>query len=120
MSLIQHQMPRAGQYIKFEVGSISRDKVEFSGGEFLPGEPYGIVGGKAVKLNFAADTGAEIAVGITYAYVDASEADAEGVATTRLTEVNAQELTWPEGATQGNIDGAVTALASKNIIVRGA
>lgn len=116
---IQTQMPRAGQYIKSEVGSISRDTIQFSGGKFLPGEPFGVVASKAVKLDFAADTGAELAKGITYAYVDATEADVKGVFTSRLTEVNMQELTWPDGATTGQVVGAVAELAKTHIVVRG-
>lgn len=119
MSNVQVQLPRAGQYIKSEVGSISRDTITFTGGKFLPGEPFGVVAGKAVKLNFAADNGAELAKGITYAYVDATDADAKGVFTARLTEVNLQELTWPAGATTGQVVGAVEELAKTHIVVRG-
>lgn len=118
MSNVQVQLPRAGQYIKSEVGSISRDTIVFSGGKFLPGEPFGVVAGKAVKLNFAANTGAELAKGITYAYVDASAADAKGVFTARLTEVNLQELTWPAGATTAQVLEAVAELAKSHVVVR--
>lgn len=116
---IQTQMPRAGQYIKFEVGSISRDTIVFTGAKFLPGEPFGVVAGKAVKLDFAADTGAELAKGICYAYVDATDADVKGVYTSRLTEVNMAELTWPSGATGLQISGAVAELAKTQVVVRG-
>jgi len=119
MPNVQVQLPRAGQYIKSEVGSISRDTIQFTGGIFLPGEPFGIVSGAAVKLDFAADTGAELAKGITYAYIDATDADVKGVYTSRLTEVNMQELTWPVGATAPQIAGAVSELAKTHIVVRG-
>lgn len=116
---IQTQMPRAGQYYKSEVGSISRDTILFSGGKFLPGEVFGVVGGKAVKLDFAANTGAELAKGITYAYVDAAAEDVKGVYTSRLAEVNMQELIWPEAATTIQVVGAVAELAKTHIVVRG-
>lgn len=119
MSNVQVQLPRAGQYIKSEVGSISRDTILFSGGVFVPGEPFGVVAGKAVKLNFAVETGAEIAKGITYAYVDATDEDVKGVFSARLTEVNMQELKWPAAATTGQVVGAVTELAKTHIVVRG-
>lgn len=116
---IQTQMPRAGQYYKSEVGSISRDTIMFSAGKFLPGEVFAVVGGKAVKLDFSADTGAELAKGITYAYVDAESEDVKGVFTSRLAEVNMQELIWPEAATTGQVVGAVAELAKTHIVVRG-
>lgn len=114
------QVPNAGHYIKMEAGSISRDKVTFSGGKFVPGEVYAIVATKAVKLDFADDAGAELAKGICYAYVDASTADVEGVATTRLTEVNLNGLTLPTGYTAPNLASAVAELAKAHIVVRGA
>lgn len=116
---IQTQMPRAGQYIKSEVGSISRDTIQFTAAVFKPGEVFGVVAGKAVKLDFAAANGAELAKGITYAYVDATDADVKGVYTSRLTEVNMQELIWPTGATTGDVVGAVAELAKTHIVVRG-
>ncbi|MBV2127927.1 head decoration protein [Arsukibacterium indicum] len=119
MSNVQVQLPRAGQYIKSEVGSISRDTIVFTGAVFQPGEPFGVVAGEAVKLNFAADTGAELAKGITYAYVDATDADVKGVYTSRLTEVNMQELIWPAGATDLQKAGAVAELAKSHVVVRG-
>lgn len=119
MSSVQVQLPNAGHFIKMEAGSISRDKVTFTGGKFVPGEVYAIVAGKAVKLDFAASSGAELAKGICYAYVDASAADAEGVATTRLTEVNLNGLKLPTGYTAPNLASAVAELAKTHIVVRG-
>ena len=46
-------------------------------------------------LDPAAVDGSEAAAGIPYDAVDASAADAEGVAIVRLAEVNAAELVWP-------------------------
>ncbi|PKM17416.1 MAG: hypothetical protein CVV11_19855 [Gammaproteobacteria bacterium HGW-Gammaproteobacteria-15] len=119
MPNVHVQLPRAGQYIKSEVGSISRDTIQFTEAVFKPGEVFGVVAGKAVKLDFAAETGAELAKGITYAYVDATEADVKGVYTSRLTEVNMQELIWPAAATTGQVVGAVSELAKTHIVVRG-
>jgi hypothetical protein len=113
------QLPNAGHFIKMETGSISRDKVTFSGGVFVPGEVYAVVAGKAVKLDFSLTDGSELAKGIAYAYVDASTADTEGVATTRLTEVNLNGLTLPAGYTVPNLTSAVAELAKAHIVVRG-
>ncbi|MDP5205798.1 head decoration protein [Alishewanella sp. SMS8] len=119
MSQVTTELPRAGQYIKSEVGSISRDTILFTGGKFLPGEAFGIVASKAVKLDFAANSGAELAKGITYAYVDATAADVKGVYSSRLTEVNMNGLIWPATATAGQVLGAVAELAKNHIVVRG-
>lgn len=119
MPQVHTQLPRAGQYIKFEVGSISRDTIMFSGGIFQPGEPFGVVSGQAVKLDFAAATGAEVAKGITYAYVDATAAPVKGVYSSRLSEVNMQELIWPVAATEQNKADAVAELAKTHVVVRG-
>lgn len=114
------QSPRTGQYIKKELGSLSRDKLTFSGGEFWPGEVYALVSGLAVKLTEDAEDGSETAAGICYAHVDASEEDKEGVASTRLTEVNYSELTWPDEASDTFIASCVTNLAEQHLVVRGA
>jgi hypothetical protein len=117
--MIKTQIPNAGHYIKSEVGSISRDKIEFTGGEFMPGEVYGVVAGQAVKLDFAATDGSELAKGVCYAYVDASTADKEQVVTTRLTEVNLNALTLPNGYTAPNLTSVKAELAKNFVIVRG-
>jgi hypothetical protein len=117
--MIKTQIPNAGHYIKSETGSISRDKIEFTGGVFVPGEVYGVVGGKAVKLDFAASDGSELAKGVCYAYVDASEADKEQVVTTRLTEVNLNALTLPAAYTEPNLASVKAELAKNFVIVRG-
>lgn len=120
MSSVKVQLPNAGHYIIMESGSISRDKVTFSGAVFVPGEVYAIVASKAVKLDFAASSGAQLAKGICYAYVDASAADVEGVATTRLTEVNLNGLKLPASYTAPNLASAIAELAKTHVVVRGA
>jgi hypothetical protein len=50
--------------------------------------------------------------------VDASAADAEGVALVRLAEVNAAELVWPAGITGGQKTAALGQLATLTIIAR--
>ena len=60
----------------------------------------------------------EAAAGILYDVVDASAADAEGVAIVRLADVNAAELVWPEGITGGEQTAALGELAALTIIAR--
>jgi hypothetical protein len=69
-------------------------------------------------LDPAAANGSEAASGVLYAAVDASAADAEGVAIVRLAEVNAAELVWPEGITGGQKTTALGELAALTIIAR--
>jgi hypothetical protein len=61
---------------------------------------------------------AKVAAGILYDAVDASAADAEGVAIVRLAEVNAAELVWPAGITAPEQTTALGELAALTIIAR--
>ena len=74
--------------------------------------------GKYKALDPAAVDGSEAAAGLLYAAVDASAADAEGVAIVRLAEVNAAELVWPDGITAGEKTTALGQLAALNVIAR--
>jgi hypothetical protein len=112
----------AGEFIVSEGnGSISRETITVLSGEAL--EAAAVLGrvtasGKYKALDPAALDGSEAAAGILYGAVDASAADAEGVAIVRLAEVNAAELVWPDGITGGQKTTAVGQLASQNIIAR--
>ena len=74
--------------------------------------------GKYKALDPAAVDGSEVAAGVLYDAVDASAADAEGVAIVRLAEVNAAELVWPAGITGGEQATALGELAALSIIAR--
>jgi hypothetical protein len=74
--------------------------------------------GKYKALEPAAADGSQSAAGILYDAVDASAADAEGVAVVRLAEVNAAELVWPAGITAGQKTTALGQLAALTIIAR--
>jgi Bacteriophage lambda head decoration protein D len=74
--------------------------------------------GKYKALDPAAADGSQSAAGILYDAVDASAADAEGVAVVRLAEVNAAELVWPAGITAGQKTTALGQLAALTIIAR--
>jgi hypothetical protein len=69
-------------------------------------------------LDPAAVDGSEVAAGVLYDAVDASAADAEGVAIVRLAEVNATELVWPDGITGPEQTTALGEVAALNIIAR--
>jgi hypothetical protein len=74
--------------------------------------------GKYKALDPAVVDGSEAAAGILYGGVDASAADAEGIAIVRLAEVHAGELVWPDGITAGEQTTALGELAALSIIAR--
>lgn len=74
--------------------------------------------GSYIKHDPDAVNGAEVAVAVLYDNVDASQADADGVITARLAEVDDAALTWHTGITAGEKAAAVASLAARHIIVR--
>jgi Bacteriophage lambda head decoration protein D len=112
----------AGEFIVSEGnGKISRETITVLSGETL--EAGAVLGkvtanGKYKELDPAAVDGSEVATGILYDAVDASAADAQGVAIVRLAEVNAAELVWPAGITAPEQTTALGELAALNIIAR--
>jgi Bacteriophage lambda head decoration protein D len=112
----------AGEFIVSEGnGSISRETVTVLSGEIL--EAGAVLGkvtasGKYKALDPAAVDGSEVPAGVLYDAVDASVADAEGVAIVRLAEVNAAELVWPDGITTGEQTTALGQLTALTIIAR--
>lgn len=102
-------------------GKISRETITVLSGETLQaGAVLGKVtaSGKYKALDPAAVDGSEAAAGVLYDAVDASAADAEGVAIVRLAEVNAAELVWPDGIIVPEQTTALGELAALNIIAR--
>jgi hypothetical protein len=112
----------AGEFIVSEGnGRISRETITVLSGQNL--QAAAVLGkitasGKYKVLEPAAVDGSEVAAGILYDAVDASAADAEGVAVVRMAEVNAAELVWPEGITGGEQTTALGELAALTIIAR--
>ena len=112
----------AGEFIVSEGnGHISRETITVLSGENL--EAGAVLGkitasGKYKELDPAAGDGSEAAAGLLYDAVDATAADAEGVAIVRLAEVNAAEIVWPDGITGGEKTTALGELAALDIIAR--
>jgi hypothetical protein len=95
-------------------GQISREAVTVIAGDALPaGQVLGIVSasGKHAPYDGAAEDGTEVAAGVLYAPLAASEDDRPAVAVVRLAEVTGAELTGLDVA--GGAD-----LKSRYIIVR--
>lgn len=66
----------------------------------------------------AASDGSQHAVGILYAAVDASLADAKGVAHERLVEVQGDSLSWKTGIAAGDKAAGIAHLKQAMVIVR--
>jgi len=113
------QAPQTGAHIISELGTMSRDNVVFTSGlKFVAGEVFAIVSGKAVKLAPTASDGSQTPAGVTYAAVDATGGDTTAAATTRLTEVIGEAITWPAAITTAQKTTAIAALKAINILVR--
>jgi hypothetical protein len=114
----------AGGFLVWEVlRDYTRETVTIASGagKLEPGTVLGKIttGGKYTVLTPGASNGSQNAAGILWAGVDASAADAPGVALLRGPAiVNRHEVVWPEGATEAQITAATTALATIGIILR--
>lgn len=116
-----------------DVVGIGTVGVAFSGGglsftladgatDFAVGDGFDITvaegSGKYVELDPAGTDGSQIAAGILFDNVDATGADTAGVAIVRLAEVNAAELTWPDGITDPQKATATAQLAAASVVLR--
>ncbi|WP_404355584.1 head decoration protein [Methylotuvimicrobium sp. KM1] len=113
---------RAGEFLLTEVSPQFRENVTVAEGQDLPAGAVVAkltAGGKFVALDPEADsTGAEVAAGVLYSAVNATESDKPGLIISRLAVVNGAALTWPEGISGGDKADAVAALELKFLIVR--
>lgn len=75
-------------------------------------------GGKYVQCDPAATDGSEVAVAVSYAAVDATDADTPAVVYARDCELNAKIVQWKTGLSAGAIATATAELAVKGIILR--
>lgn len=116
--------PSTGAFIKSEAnGDRSRDQITIGGGTGLlqPGTVLGKVTatGKYGLYDNEATDGRTAAAAVLYAAVDATSADAVGVAIVRDAEVFFDRLTWgPAVTTQGEKDAGAVDLAAAGIITR--
>ena len=102
-------------------GDRSRAAVRIANGQNLTaGAVLGKVtaDGTYAEYDNAASDGTETAAGILFAAVDASTAEADGVAYIRDIEFNKAEVTWKSGALQADIDAGLADLEAIGIIGR--
>ncbi len=88
--------------------------------DFIAGDSFTIAVtlGSWVALNLSDTDGGQIARGIAYDNCDATGAAMVGAVVVRQAEVNANEITWPTGATAAQKAQATVELARSGIILR--
>jgi len=123
MSIIKDEGVYAGEFLISEgEGSISRDAIVVASGKGIL-EAGAVLGkitasGKYAAYNNAAADGTQTAVGVLYAKVDATSADASAVAITRLAEVKNDLLVYLSGQDAASKTDAIADLKLVNIIAR--
>jgi hypothetical protein len=116
--------PHSGGFLVWEVlRDYTRETTTIASGagKLAPGTVLGKIttGGKYTGLAPAATNGSQNAAGILWAAIDATDADAASVVILRGPAiVNRHEIILPEGATEAQINAAITALAALGIILR--
>lgn len=90
--------------------------------DFAVGDTFTITvaagsGNYALHDNSGTD-GREVASAILFDAVDATLANAAGVSIARNAEVNADEITWKTGISDGNKTAGIASLATRGVIVR--
>ncbi|PJK29949.1 head decoration protein [Minwuia thermotolerans] len=109
-----------------EVGTEFDGEVVFTiadgGTDFAAGDAFTITvaegSGKYVVYDPTNDDGSQTAAAILYEEADATSADADAVALVRDAEVNAEELTWFDGANAGQKATGLAELALKGVVGR--
>ena len=92
------------------------------GTDFAVGDTFTITvsegSGKVVAIDFAAVDGSEDAAGFVIADYDATAGDVEGVAIVRDAVMVAENLVWPDGATEDQKAAALAQLMALGIVAR--
>ncbi|MCF1457753.1 MAG: head decoration protein [Shewanella sp.] len=119
MSEVFNQPARKSLHLISEVKGVSMDNVTLSGGSFVSAEVLGQdADGKFIKLNLDDAAAGGTAKGVLFGAVDASVADAPGLAHTRVCAVRADKLVWPEGITDERKAALIDDLVAAHIIPR--
>jgi hypothetical protein len=121
MPEVFHQAKRKSAHLISEMHGVSVDSVLLSGGNFVSAEVLGksADGTKFIKLSLDAEAAeGKDAVGVLYGDVDASAADANGLAHTRVCAVSADRLVWPADITEQQKAAFIDQLVAATIIPR--
>ncbi|WP_273719345.1 MULTISPECIES: head decoration protein [Bartonella] len=120
MTNIIYDDVRNGAYLGPYDPDMSNEEVVFASGAFIEA---GTVMGKVtetekyVPLDPAASDGSQTPAGISFATVDATEADQRAVITARLCTVKASELLWPDTILDQEKMAAIQSLEDNNKIL---
>jgi len=110
--------PRNGGFIVSETGGLSRDERNVIGGKYFAGTVLSEkADGDLTQLDPSASDGTEVATSILFETVDATEAVNKTVIS-RLSEVDAGLLVWPDSITDEQKKTALEHLAGQFIIAR--
>ena len=102
-------------------GFLSRETITLlAGTAYAAGSVLGKItaSGKYTLYDNAASDGTQVAAGVLFAAVDATAADAPGVAHVRLCEVITSRLTWKSGASAGDKTAGLADMAAAYLIGR--
>lgn len=122
MPTLNQPVPNASASVSEGNGTISRDAITIiSGAGVLSANT--VLGritasGKYGLHDNALSDGREVAAGVLYSAVDATSADAKGVAWRRACELANGELIFKAGISAPNRAAAIVSLAALNIITR--
>lgn len=121
MPTINNTVKRPGHYLVHEESErLSRENVILTGANYVSATVLGQVTAtkKFKQVDAAASDGTENAAAILFGSIDASTEDQTTVVHDCLAEVRLADLVWPDGATQGQIDGWLADLKAQHIKAR--
>lgn len=109
-----------GEHIVSEAnGARAREQGVLAAGNLPAGAVLALNGdGHYVQLAPGATDGTENAKAVLYANTDASESPQPCVVHARACEVHGEALTWPDGATEQQIEAGINDLVGRGVIVR--
>lgn len=121
-NILEQDRRQPGHYLVRELGMISRDEgvIASGSGALKAGAVLGKVTAsqKHVPLNPSANDGSEVAAALLFESCDATSSDQVRTLTTRLAEVHADALQWPDGTTDPQKTAALGQLLAAHIVGR--
>lgn len=111
----------AGEHIMQDWQNLSRENVTVKSGQNLKaGHVVALetASGKIVEYDNAGADGTEVAYGVLYDNVDATNADMPGVITRRMTVLKLDALSWFGAVDQTAIDAALVDLEAQMVVAR--
>lgn len=115
------QLPHAGGFILSEApGTLSREVATIRAGENLKAGTViaELQDGNWAQFDPSGSGDADVAAGVLFADVDASDGLKDGVVVRRLAEVKAEDLIWVDGITAQQKADALAELAGNYVIAR--